>query len=233
MPEEISIDIAPGQTLTYTLAVENVGSVKDEIEISWDISQVHEAWGAKIYDKTAEKIPPFDILLDSREIYYLTIKVTAPIQALGGDQTPIIVNGKSKGDPSKESSLKIIFKVKSIEDADVISFDISDARVGEDLNFSVTVKNTGTVLLSDSKLHIRITSSKGKEFWISEDVQLPPRETKTYLLKCEIPEIWTSGTGFVTVGVANSKGKWLSILSPKAIVLSPPLIHGVHLYLSK
>ena len=87
--------INPGQTATYLVMVKNCGNRRDNIEITWDKSQVPESWELRIYDGGIEREPPFSITLDANATRRLVLKVTSPLTGYGGEQVPITLMGRS------------------------------------------------------------------------------------------------------------------------------------------
>lgn len=98
------------------------------------------------------------------------------------------------------ASIKLITTIQERKEAEITNLSGLDAITGNYADFTVTVKNTGTVLLSNAKVFLSIFSPDQKESFSiqSDEINLPPSESRTYTLQCEIPASWPPGNAMVT-----------------------------------
>ena len=105
--------------------------------------------------------------------------------------TPLII---------EPDALTLITTIQERKEAEITGLSGLDAIIGHDAEFAVTVKNTGTVLVLDTKIFLSIFSPEQRESFSiqSEELKLLPSETKTYTLRCKIPASWQPGNSVVT-----------------------------------
>ena len=111
------------------------------------------------------------------------------------------------------------------EEIEITSFSGADSTCGDQTTFRITVKNVGTVPLSNAKIIVHITSPDGKESVSidSDEIGLPPGDSKTYALRCQIPATWPSGSAMARTGVRNVVTRsWLCPLTTTSITLLQP-----------
>jgi len=111
------------------------------------------------------------------------------------------------------------------EEIEITAFSGTDSACGDQTTFRITVRNVGTVPLSNAKIVVHITSPDGKESVStnSDEIDLSPGEAKTYTLRCQIPASWSSGSVMARAGVRNVVTRsWLCPLTTTSITLLQP-----------
>ena len=111
------------------------------------------------------------------------------------------------------------------EEIEITAFSGTDSTCGDQTTLKITVKNVGTVPLSNAKIVVHITSPDGKESVSinSDDINLSPGDSKTYTLRCQIPASWPSGSAMARAGVRNVVTRsWLCALTTTSITLLQP-----------
>jgi len=129
-------------------------------------------------------------------------------------------------------SITLTTVLEEREEAEITAFSGSDATCGGYATFSVTVKNTGTVPFSKTKVIVHITSPDGKESTSAsgDEINLLPGDSETCALQCQIPVSWPSGNAIARAGVRNTVTRiWLCPLATTSITLLQPPIYGVKL----
>lgn len=123
------------------------------------------------------------------------------------------------------NSITLTTILEEKEEIEITAFSGIDSTCGDQTTFKITVKNVGTVPLSKAKIIVHLTSPDGKESVSinSDDITLSPGDSKTYMLRCQIPSSWPSGSAMARAGVRNVVTRsWLCPLVTTSITLLQP-----------
>jgi uncharacterized repeat protein (TIGR01451 family) len=174
---------APGETLTYTLTVTNEGNVEDTYSLS---ASAMEDWSVSI--------EPDSLPLAAGAIGEATLSVVVPPDASSGDGTQLTIEVESTADPTVREVVDATAEAEIIRRVQVSVSPLSEnGPPGENITFTVTIKNTGNVLDSYS---LTVTDNTGWGLTLSENLleDVQPGESETVTLSITIPEDASLGT---------------------------------------
>ncbi len=142
----------PGESVIYTITVENTGNTDDTIDITKSGANSH--WGT---------LSQSSVFLSSGDSEDITLTVDVPSDASGGDY-PIFVKGTSQGNPSFYDEITLTTTVEPyIYDVDLEPENQDDSvEKGDNVEFTINVKNTGNV-----QEIINLTIYGSNFFWAS------------------------------------------------------------------
>ncbi len=126
----------PGDNLSYTVTVKNIGSAVDNFDLS---IRDTEGWVLSLENNMLENVLP-------SENKQTTLTVTIPDNAIGCTNDSVIVTATSQGDNTIRAENSCIAHVTVVIDVEIaISPGYQSDLPGETLTYTVITKNTGNV----------------------------------------------------------------------------------------
>lgn len=188
-PDVLGKTTNPGQSVIYTINVQNTGNTQDTYSITK--SGAKSEWGA--LSKTS-------VTLISGSSEDITFTVTVPADASNGDY-PINVKATSQGDPSTSQEIILTTTVEEINygvELDPASQD-ETVEIGDSKEFTITVKNTGDV---EEEISLSIITPQSYDDWASlsqESMNLASGASKNVILTIDVPSSADAGDYTFTV----------------------------------
>lgn len=181
---------APGQEISFTHTVTNVGNATDSFTIS--LSQSETSWTAEVNPSTISN-------LARGASAQVTVLVTVPLGVPAETINTVTVTARSNGDNTKSDSAQDQVEVQSVDGADLSPGQTMNAPAGTTVTFTHTLTNTGSTELS-----YRIEAENSQADWPAPVLDpaspigpLAPGATVSLVVTVEVP-------GEASGGISNT-----------------------------
>lgn len=211
--DQTSLTTHPGESVIYTITVENTGNTEDTIDISKSGANSH--WGTLSHNSV--NIQPGS----SQDI---TLTVDVPSDAQTGDHT-ILVKGTSQGDPSESSEISTITKVESYIYGVNLEPEYQEESLeqGDSHGFTISVSNTG-----NTQETIKLEVEGDYESWADfsqSTLNLDSSASQNVIFTVNVPSSATTGNYLFTVkGVYQGDTSVFDEVDVKVTVIEPGTI---------
>ncbi|GAH92981.1 unnamed protein product, partial [marine sediment metagenome] len=213
-PPGVSVSISPGeasadkgQTVTFTVKVTNTSPIMDTYDL--EVTEI-DGWGATLDDDLLEDV-------ESGASVNVTLSVIVPSDAEDGDEDAITVTATSQADSTVSASDTCTAKAGIVvEKVKVtISPTSKDGSPGDDVTYSVTVKNEGT---STDTFSLQATDTAGWSPRISlSTLTLDAEASGTATVTVTIPDDAAAGASTTITVTASGTGYDDSITSTASV----------------
>jgi uncharacterized membrane protein len=189
----------PGEVVVYDLTVANMGNTADTINLSLS----GNVWDSELSDDT--------LMLGPGETADITVEVTVPADAMGGEMDMVTVTAVSDNDPGAMSTAELTTTANAVHGMEMMAHDTALSGLpGETVHYMLTLTNTGNVVDT-------FTLSDSGHDWDTTypaDVTLDPGEGIDVVVSVTIPanaEDGDSDTVQVTVTSTGDPAVWMAV----------------------
>jgi uncharacterized membrane protein len=204
----------PGDTVEYDLTLTNTGLNPD----TYDLTLSGETWPTLISDDTVSLAPG--------ESTIITVAVTIPDDAMGGDSDTATVTATSQTDPGVSDSADLTTSVDVVYGVELSADQSAEGMPGEIVTYTISLLNTGTV---EDTYELTVSDNDWPTILSEDTVTLLPGENADVTVAVEVPADAMGGDSDIATVTATSTGDPGGASDSLTLTTSAAAVYGVQL----